>query len=259
MRKDMKKKLIVGNLKMNPLSLAEMDRYLDSMEKELSGKKMEKTEIVVCPPAIFFDRVKSHKIKNLHLGAQNIFWEYQGAYTGEISAGMVKSLGAEYSLVGHSERRRYFGEEEKIISLKLRAILKNGLNAIVCIGESLEERKRNQTSEVLRKQLNNSLQEIAGTKTEYISIAYEPIWAVGTDRLPTSDEILEAKIIIKKTLCEIFPLKNVEKIRILYGGSVKSNLIQEACIDPAMDGVLVGRESLMPHEFVKMAEIIENS
>lgn len=255
----MKKKLVVGNLKMNPLSPAEMDRYLDSIEKELVGKKMERTEIVICPPVIFFDHFKARKIKNLHLGAQNIFWEYQGAYTGEISASMVKAMGAEYSLVGHSERRKYFGEEEKIINLKIGAILKSGLNAILCVGESLEERKRNQTAAIIKNQLNNSLQEIAGTRAEYISIAYEPIWAVGTDKLPTSDEILEVKIIIKKKLCEIFPLKNAEKIRILYGGSIKSHLVFETCVDAAMDGVLVGRESLMPHEFVKIAEIIEEN
>lgn len=255
----MQKKLIVGNLKMNPVSPIEFGRYLDMLEKEVKGKKFEKTEIVICPPVIYFPQFRERKFKEIKLGAQDVFWEYQGAYTGQISAGMVKSSGAEYSIVGHSERRKYSGEDEEIINLKLKAILKNGLKAILCIGESKEERKNNQTAPVLKKQLEKSLAGIGTGKVEYINIAYEPIWAVGTDKIPSSDEILEAKIVIKKILASLYSPRAVEKVKILYGGSVKVPCVKQVCLDPAMDGVLIGRESLMPYEFVKIAGIIEDN
>ncbi|HUD08804.1 MAG TPA: triose-phosphate isomerase [Candidatus Saccharimonadales bacterium] len=255
----MHKKLVVGNLKMNPVSVVEFEHYLDMLEKELKNKEFEKTEVVVCPPIVFLQKLLNRDIKNIKAGVQDVFWEYQGAFTGQISAGMVKSVGASYVIVGHSERRKYFGENEEIINLKLKAVLKNGLNAILCIGESAEERKKGQTSQMLKKQLKECLSEIAPGKLEYVSIAYEPIWAVGTDKIPTSDEILEAKIIIKKALAEMFSPKSAEKIRLLYGGSVKSSCVDQVCLDPAMDGALVGRESLMPYEFVKIAKMIDDN
>ncbi|OGI26904.1 MAG: triose-phosphate isomerase [Candidatus Moranbacteria bacterium RIFOXYB1_FULL_43_19] len=253
----MHKKLIVGNLKMNPLTPTEFGRYLDGLEKDMKGKRFEKTEIVVCPPAVYFRQFVERKMKDVKLGAQDVYWEYQGAFTGEISAGMMKANGAQYSIVGHSERRKYFGENEEIINLKLKAILKSGLNAILCIGESGEERKSNQTAPVLKKQLEKSLAGIGVGKSEYITIAYEPIWAVGTDKIPSSDEVLEAKIIIKKILTELYSRKAVEKMRILYGGSVKSHCAGQVCVDPAMDGALIGRESLTPYDFIKIAKIID--
>jgi len=255
----MKKKLVVGNLKMNPVSPAEFERYLDMLERESQNKKFERTEIVICPPAIYFDRLIRRKMKKVQLGTQNVFWEYQGAYTGEISAAMMKAAGAQYAIVGHSERRKYFGEDENIINLKLKAILKAGLSAVLCIGESLEERKDGQTAPVLKKQIKDSLLGVGTGKAECITLAYEPIWAVGTDKTPTSDEILEAKLIIKKALTELFSKKAVEKMRVIYGGSVKSFLAKQVCLDPAMDGALIGRESLAPHEFLKIAEIIDKN
>jgi triosephosphate isomerase len=253
------KKLVVGNLKMNPVSVIEFNRYLDVFEKELKGKEFGKTEIVICPPMIFLPKLLERKLPNVKAGAQDVFWEYQGAYTGQISAGMVKSVGASYVIVGHSERRKYASENEEIINLKLKAILKNGLNAVLCVGESAEERKKGQTPAVLKKQLKESLAGVGVGKLEYVSIAYEPIWAVGTDNLPTADEILEAKIIIRKILTEMYSLKSAEKVRLLYGGSVKSNYISEVCLAPAMEGVLIGRESLVPYELVKIAKMIEDS
>ncbi len=255
----MQKKLIVGNMKMNPVSSVEFERYLDALEKEIKGKKFEKAEIVICPPAIYFKQFLDRKLKNIKLGAQNIFWEYQGAYTGEISSGMVKNMGAQYSMVGHSERRKYFGEDEEIINLKLKAILKSGLRAILCIGENIEERKRNQTVEVVKKQLREALNGVGAGKIEYVDIVYEPSWAVGSDNVPTSDEILEAKLIIKKILSEIYGHKAMERVRILYGGSIARCFVNQVCIDPAMDGGLVGRESLVPYEFIRIAETIDKN
>jgi triosephosphate isomerase len=253
----MHKKLVVGNLKMNPVSAVEFERYLDMLEKELKNKDFEKTDIVVCPPVVYLQKLLDRKMEKIKAGAQDVFWEYQGAFTGEYSAGMLKSLGADFVIVGHSERRKYFGENEETINLKLKAILKNGLSAILCVGESVEERKRGQTSQVLKKQLKGSLIGVTPGKLDYIAIAYEPIWAVGTDKIPTSDEILEAKIIIKKNIAELFSPKAAEKMRLLYGGSVKSNCAEQVCLDPAMDGALVGRESLIPYELVKIAKMID--
>lgn len=244
---------------MNPISPIEFGRYLDGIEKELKGKNFEKTEIVICPPAVYFRQFLERKFKNVKLGAQDVFWEYQGAYTGEISAAMMKAGGADYSIVGHSERRKYFGENEETVNLKLKAILKSGLRAILCIGESEEQRKGGQTVLVLKKQIEESLSGIGVGRAEYVTIAYEPVWAVGTDNIPSSDEVLEAKIIIKKILTELYSPKAVEKMKILYGGSVKSHTAFQVCVDPAMDGALVGRESLTPHEFVKIALTVDGS
>jgi triosephosphate isomerase (TIM) len=255
----MKKNIIVGNMKMNPVSAVEFERYLDALEKEIKGKNFEKTEILICPPVIYFKQLLDRKFKNIMFGAQNVFWEYQGAYTGEISAGMVKAMGAQYSMVGHSERRKYFGEKEEIINLKLKAILKSGLRAILCIGEDIEERKGNKTVEVIKKQLKESLDGIGAGKAEYVDIVYEPSWAVGSDNVPTSDEILEAKLIIKKILSDIYGHKVMEKVRILYGGSISARCVNQVCIDPAMDGGLIGRESLVPFEFIKIAEAIDKN
>jgi triosephosphate isomerase len=255
----MNKKLIVGNLKMNPVSAVEFDRYLDMLEKELKGKEFERADLVICPPIIFLQKMIDRKINNLSVGIQDAYWERQGAFTGEVSYDMAKSIGARCSIVGHSERRKYFGESENIVNTKLKAILKTGMKAILCVGESAEERKSGQAPIVLKRQLKGSLEGIGSGKSEYISVAYEPIWAVGTDKLPSSDEILEAKIIIKKVLAEMYSSKSALKIRLLYGGSVKSSLVNDVCIDPAMDGVLIGRESLVPYELVKIAKIIDES
>jgi triosephosphate isomerase (TIM) len=255
----MQKKLVVGNMKMNPVSPAEFGRYLDGLEKETKGKEFDRVEIVVCPPAIYFRQFLERKFKNIKLGGQDAFWEYQGAYTGEISAGMLKTSGAQYSIVGHSERRKYFGENEEIINLKLKAILKNGMRAILCIGESIEERTGNRTVEVIKKQLKEALAGVGPGKIEYVDVVYEPSWAVGSDNVPTSDEILEAKLIIKKILSENYSHKAMERVRILYGGSIATRFVNQVCIDPAMDGGLVGRESLVPYEFAKIAKIIDES
>ncbi|MDD3487507.1 MAG: triose-phosphate isomerase [Candidatus Moranbacteria bacterium] len=253
------KKIVIGNMKMNPVSVVEFERYLDMLGKEMKKNDFEKTELVICPPEVYLTKLVDEKISGVKSGVQDIFWEHQGAFTGEVSAAMVKSLGAGFCIVGHSERRKYFGENGEIISLKLKAILKSGLTAVLCIGESMEERKREQTSGVIKKQLKEAFDGIAPGRLEHIVVAYEPIWAVGTDKLPTSDEILEVKIIIKKSLAEMYPAKSIEKVRLLYGGSVKSNLVEQTCLDPAMDGVLVGRESLMPYEIVKIAKIIDGN
>lgn len=251
-------KLVVGNLKMNVLSPLERDRYLDLMKKELSGKELSKTEIILCPPYVHLESFKKGIGEKIKIGSQNIFWEKEGPFTGEISPAMVKNYGGEYVIIGHSERRKYFCETDEEINLKIKAALKASLRPIVCVGETKLEKDANQTMKVLSCQVKEALFGINRTKIEQVAIVYEPIWAVGTDVVPTSNEIMEAKLLIRKILIETFDKRYSEGVRIIYGGSVNSKTVREVCIEPGMDGVLIGRESLTPFEFIKIAEIINN-
>ncbi len=249
-------KIIVANLKMNILSKTERDQYLELFQKELAGKKIKNCEIVLCPPAIHLEGFEKAKIKKTKIGAQNMFWEEKGSYTGEISPLMLKNFGCEYVIVGHSERRRYFCERDEEINFKIISALKNRLMPIICVGESKVEKDSGQTLKIISQQVKNALEKISRTKAENIIIAYEPIWSVGTDVIPTENEIMEAKVLIRKILSGLFGVKYAEKVKIIYGGSVSSLNVDQVCLKPGLDGVLVGRESLTPHEFIKIAEII---
>lgn len=252
------KKFIVGNLKMNLISPREREQYFKSFEQALKGKKFSAVELVLCPPAVHLESFANNLKKGaVKIGAQNVFFEEKGAFTGEVSSSMVKNVGVEFVLVGHSERRRYFSETDSLVNEKIQAVLKNKLTPIFCIGETIEERKREITQEVITSQLHEGLDGISSANLEKIIIAYEPIWAVGTNIVPTADEVLEMKILIKKILVEKYSLRLAEKATILYGGSVNARTIKEVCLDSDMDGVLVGRESLSPRDFVQLAEIIQ--
>jgi triosephosphate isomerase (TIM) len=251
-------KLIVGNLKMNLLTVAERDRYFESFKKELKGKKLSQSAVVLCPPAVHVEAfAKKLKTNSVSIGAQNIFWEERGSYTGEISAAMVKNFGAEFIIAGHSERRRYFGETNAQINAKMKSALKSGLSVILCVGETKEEKAQGKTSDVIVQQIRECLADIPVTKMSKVVIAYEPVWAVGSDVVPASNEIMQAKILIKKTLMVLHSIDCAEKVLILYGGSVKAKTAQQVCVQPEMDGALIGRESLIPREFIEIAEIID--
>ena len=250
--------MIVGNLKMNLLTVAERDRYLESFKKELSGKNFSDCEIVLCPPAVHLESF-TDKIENddFAVGAQNIFWEERGSFTGEISALMVKNIGAKYVIVGHSERRKYFNETNDIVKTKINSALAANIIPICCVGETLQERQEGKTTDVIISQLHEGLADVPVSRITSVVIAYEPVWAVGSDAIPTSDEIMEVRILIKKIFADTFGLPVAERVRVLYGGSVKALTARQLCIDPGMDGVLVGRESLIPMEFIKIAQTIE--
>ena len=251
------KKLIVGNMKMNLINIAERERYFKLFEKELVGNDFINTQVVLCPPFVHLEAFKKWKNKKIKLGAQNMFAETKGSYTGEISPLMLKNLGCEYVILGHSERRRYFTEKNEEINLKVHAALKNGLYPIICVGETKVERSEHKILEVITQQISVTLARISRTKANQIIIAYEPVWAVGSDLTPTSHEIMEAKVLIRKILVGLFGLKYTSEVRILYGGSVQSSKVQELCLDPGMDGVLVGRESLNPHDLLKIAQKLD--
>lgn len=248
---------------MNILTITERERYSVSFKKELKKKKLANSQIVLCPPAVHMESfVKKMKSKTVSIGAQNIFWEEKGAYTGEISAPMVKNLGAEYVILGHSDQRRYFFENDEKINLKISAALKSNLKIILCIGENGEQKKSGNGEVTVSEQLEGCLKNISPAKIANVSICYEPVWAISSnnpDHLPTTDEIMSAKLLIKKFLVRKYGVKIAEKIKIIYGGSVFSNNVQETCLDSGMDGALVGKESLTPSNFVRIAEIIGNN
>lgn len=243
---------------MNLLSPLERERYVTNFKKELGAKKFKKTEIVLCPPYIHIEGFKKGLGKKIKAGAQNMFWKKEGAFTGETSPVMIKNLGAEYVILGHSERRKYFCETGEEINLKLSEALKIGLKPIVCVGESKMEKDLNDTHRVIERQLREALSGISRTKTENIVIAYEPVWAVGSDQIPTAHEIMEAKLLVRKILVSLFDKKYAQNVKILYGGSVNSKTVKAVCIEPGMDGALIGRESLTPYEFIKICETINS-
>ncbi len=250
------RKLVVGNLKMNLLSSEDRDKYFELFKKEFKGKKLKDTEIVLCPPFIHIEAFKKISNDKIKLGAQDMFWEGLGSYTGEISGSMLKNFGCDYVIVGHSERRRYFCENDEEVNLKVNACIKAGLKPILCVGETKIEKATQQMLNVITKQIKKAFRGISRGKIENTIVTYEPVWAVGTDETPTVHEIMEAKVLIRKILVEMFGKKYAEQVLILYGGSVNSRTVKKLCNDPGMDGVLVGRESLVPHEFLKIAEII---
>ena len=187
-----------------------------------------------------------------------MFAETKGSYTGEISPVMLKALGCEYVILGHSERRRYFSEKSEEINLKVVSALKNGLVPVICVGETKVQREGHQVLDVITEQVAKALAKVSRTKAGEIVIAYEPVWAVGSDVIPTSHEIMEVKVLIRKILVALFGNKYAEEVRIIYGGSVKASTVREVCTDPGMDGVLVGRESLVPYEFLRIIGVINN-
>ncbi|GBE16342.1 triosephosphate isomerase [bacterium BMS3Abin15] len=270
------KKLIVGNLKMNILSPAERERYFKSFNNELGRKSFKKVEIIICPPFIHLESFASnlgsktvHPVKSaeggakqfnmVKIGAQDMHWEDRGSYTGGISPTMIKNTGAEYVIIGHSERRKYFGETNEIVNLKIKSALKNRLTPIVCIGETKEEKEMDITMDIIIQQIREGLCDITRTQMDKIIFAYEPVWAVGSDVVPSSDEIMGARLLIKKILTEKYGHKYIEKVKILYGGSVNYRIIKQVCIEPEMSGVLVGGESLVPHDFIKIAQEIDSN
>lgn len=251
-------KKIVGNLKMNLLSADERDRYLESFKKETKGFINEEIQIVLCVPSLYLESfVKKIKSKAISIGVQNIFWEEKGSFTGEVSPLACANLGAQYSIIGHSERRKYFGETSTQANLKIKAALKNKLIPVYCVGETKEEKEEGVASDSIVRQISEGFADLSQLQAEKVIVAYEPVWAVGSDLVPSSDEILEVKILLKKTFVEKFGLAVAEKINVLYGGNVKAESMHQVCTEPGLDGVLVGRESLVPRDLLRIARQLE--
>lgn len=252
----MRKKLVAGNWKMNK-NFKDSQALADMINLELTEFDYEKADVVLCPPFTSLSIVSSVlEDSKTHLGAQNMFYEDDGAYTGEISAGMLKSVGCEYVIIGHSERRQFFGETNHIVNKKILKALGYELIPIVCVGETLEERDANQQNEVVGRQVRESLANISVPDTERIVIAYEPVWAIGTGKNATPEQANEMHEFIRKTLGDLFSESAANKVRILYGGSMKPSNSKELFAQGHIDGGLIGGASLEADSFVNIIRSI---
>ena len=207
-------------------------------------------QIVVAPTFTALHTVaEAARNSNVAVAGQNLYWEKEGAFTGEISGPMLKEAGADYVIIGHSERRRYFGETDQTVNKRLLAALAHGLIPIVCIGETLEEREGNKTLDVLDRQIKDGLDSLNGAQVAALVLAYEPVWAIGTGRNATPQQAGEAHAHIRGRLRQWFGAEAADKCRILYGGSVKPDNIAELRAQDDVDGALVGGASLNPQTF----------
>jgi len=242
--------LIAGNWKMN-LSLTEADSLIASIGEAIAG--LENVDVLVAPPFTGLAYVKkSIGRSRIFLAGQNMHWELSGAFTGEISAAMLLEAGCTHVILGHSERRSLFQETDERVNRKAVAAIKAGLVPIVCIGETLEEREAGRTFEIVRTQLNGSLKDFKAQKQlpKALVLAYEPVWAIGTGKTATSEQAQEVHLIIRAWLKEHFTADIAEEIRILYGGSVKSDNIKELMAQADIDGALIGGASLKAGSFI---------
>ena len=208
-------------------------------------KDVTDVEIVVAPPfTSVHPAAEAARNTNIGIAAQDVYWEREGAFTGEVSAAMIKEAGAEYVIVGHSERRRLFGETDAIVSRKTQAAIAGGLTPIVCIGETLDERDGGETLAVLDRQIKDGLDGLTAEQVAELVVAYEPVWAIGTGRNATPSQAGEAHAHIRKRLRQWFGADAADRCHVIYGGSVKPDNVREIIAEPEVDGALVGGASL---------------
>jgi triosephosphate isomerase len=246
----MRKALIAGNWKMFK-TLEEAVLFAE--ELALRVKDVSDREILVCPPSLYIPPlIHALADSSVFVGAQNVFWEDQGAFTGEVSAPMVKSTGARFAIIGHSERRQYFSETDETVNKRLNACLKAGITPIVCVGETLAERESGKTLDVIRNQMTKGLTNISTTQATHLVIAYEPIWAIGTGKTATPEIAQEVHGFIRSQVKDLFGPEIEGAIRILYGGSVKPDNIDILMAQADIDGALVGGASLEVSSFERI-------
>ena len=248
----MRRKLIAGNWKMN------MDRAGGvALAKGIAERAGEvpNVDLLVCPPSVYILPVaEAVQGTQLAVGAQNMYHEPSGAYTGEFSATMLLDVGAKFVILGHSERRHIFGETDRDVNRKTLAALAWGLVPIVCVGELLEEREAGRTGGVIRRQFSGSLAEVAAAQIERLVIAYEPVWAIGTGKVATPQQAEEVHADLRSLLAKQYNEAVAAKVRILYGGSVKASNAGELLGQPNIDGALVGGAGLKVDEFIGIAQ-----
>jgi triosephosphate isomerase len=248
----MRKKLMAANWKMYKTPDQTRDFFRDFLALV---EKHDRDEIAVCPPFVNVPAaVEAAKGSNIAVGAQNMYWEKEGAFTGEISTGMLLAVGCTHVIIGHSERRQYFGETDDTVNLKLKAALEAGLVPIVCVGEVLEEREAGLTEDVLRRQCLRAFHAISGKKAAKLVIAYEPVWAIGTGRTATPQLASEAHQVIRSEAGKALGEELAENLRILYGGSVKPENAKALMSEAEIDGALVGGASLDPKSFAAIVK-----
>ena len=251
----MRRFLIAGNWKMN-CGPKETSTLLQGIEN-IIGNMPEAVDGLVCPPTISLTTasVELQDIDGLALGAQNVHSEDNGAYTGEVSTEMLTEVNCEYVILGHSERRQYFGETDKTVNAKVNKALNDGLKPVICVGESLEQRKENEHKLRVKKQVQGALIGVEEDDASNLVIAYEPIWAIGTGETATPDQAQEMHKMIREELSKLYSEEAAAKIRILYGGSMKPHNAEELLQKPDVDGGLIGGASLKADSFTDIMHI----
>jgi triosephosphate isomerase len=252
----MRKKILAANWKMN-LTHSEAESYLEAFVSEI--RDFNDVDVVIIPPFTAIPTIvaASEKFQTLRVGAQNMHWEKSGAFTGEISATMLRALYVRYVILGHSERRTLFGETDEIINRKVKAAIDAGLRPIFCLGESLQERDSNRVAEVLEGQIRKGLHGVAPRDLTEVVVAYEPIWAIGSGRTATPAEAEEAHALIRSVLASISDHPTADRVRIQYGGSVRADNVEQLMRQKNIDGALVGGASLDPRSFAQIIRSTE--
>ncbi|OAA90049.1 triose-phosphate isomerase [Clostridium ljungdahlii] len=245
----MRKAIIAGNWKMNK-TVTEALKLVEELKPLVSDAKCD---VVVCPPYVCLDAVvKAVKGSNIKVGAQNMHYEESGVYTGEVAPNMLKDIGIDFVIIGHSERRQYFNETDESINKKVKKAFEYDINPIVCCGETLEERESDVTEEVLGKQIKIDLAGLEKSQVEKLVVAYEPIWAIGTGKTATDKQANDTIAYIRSVIAKMYGSETAEKTRIQYGGSVKPATIKAQMAQSDIDGALVGGASLKSEDFAKI-------
>jgi triosephosphate isomerase len=246
----MRKPIIAGNWKMYK-DVAQTCAFFEKLRPLVAAASH--CEVVVCPPFVdLMAAVASVQDTAIQIGGQNLFWKQEGAYTGEISGTMLQAIGCRWVLIGHSERRQYFGETDATVHSRIHAALEAGLKPIVCVGEVLLERESGQTNEVLRTQFDGALASLTPEQFAQVTIAYEPVWAIGTGKTATPEIAAETQAEIRKFVADAFGAEAAASVRILYGGSVKPDNVKSLMAQDDIDGALVGGASLDPVSFAAL-------
>jgi triosephosphate isomerase (TIM) len=248
----MRRKLLAANWKMYKTPEQTREFFRDFIPMIANHNR---DEICVCPPFVDLPTaVEAAKGSSVAVGGQNLHWEKEGAFTGEISCAMLLALGCSHVIIGHSERRQYFGETDDMVNAKLKAALEAGLTPIVCVGEVLEEREAGLTDDVLRRQCTRALSKISGRKAGKLVVAYEPVWAIGTGKTATPAIASEAHSLIRGEVAKALGDEVANNLRILYGGSVKPENVKDLMAEQEIDGALVGGASLIPSSFAAIVK-----
>ena len=255
MDKAKRKAVIAGNWKMNKTA-TEAAALIDEL---IPAVKDASCEVVICTPYTdLVTAVAKTKGTNIHVGAENVHFEKSGAYTGEISADMLVDLGVEYVIVGHSERRQYFAETDQTVNKRALAALNAGLKAIICVGESLQQREEGVTEELVRMQTKIALRDVTAEQMANVIIAYEPVWAIGTGRTATADQAEEVCAQIRKVIGELYGEAVAEAVTIQYGGSMNAKNCEELVAKKNVDGGLIGGASLKAADFAVIVSAASN-
>ncbi|AFS78104.1 triosephosphate isomerase TpiA [Gottschalkia acidurici 9a] len=247
----MRKPFIAGNWKMHKTINESVE-----LVREIKAKiKDSDVEVAVCVPFTSLNEVKKEiQETNIKLGAQNMHWEESGAFTGEVSGAMLKEIGVDYVILGHSERRQYFGETDETVNKKIKKALEYNINPIFCVGETLEQRESGIDREIIKGQVIKGLEDISSEDLERIVIAYEPIWAIGTGKTASKEDANSMISFIRETLKEKYDSEVSQKVRIQYGGSVKPDNVSEIMSQSDIDGALVGGASLKSDDFLALVQ-----